>query len=367
MSMTDQEKRKYLVAQLQSQGLSQKDIADFLSLSQSMVSTIIQAAPELVETKRTVRWPSRVSKDDQLSIEAAAFPERKALIRKLGDIARSRAAVAPNKIDCVHVDEHAGGTEFGRRAAGIVASLIVKSKCVSVAWGRTIWGVVDEIGRANHAAKPDLVFIPIAGEPLNSHDRGFSPSVHAEILSESYRCAKISRLSLQGVPARIPSQMNKEASVIRRYVNYCRDYQKIFGNPNEKRPGLIDNVDMILSGIGDAHTSQNDPWYEEFKEMERDANLGKFFQGNIGGVWLPTDKATKEEVERVDQVNKRWLGVQKHNIQKCADRAAENPEKSGVVVLAREKNKADILIRTVGLVNHYIISRDLVKELLIKL
>ena len=120
---------------------------------------------------------------------------------------------------------------------------------------------------------------------------------------------------------------------------------------------------MILTGIGNVDTSQRnigvgtDPWYTETVEAE-EPNVLDLAVGNIGGVWIAKNEISEADKERVAKVNDRWLGAQYDHFKGCALNA--DP---GVVVVAAEPDKADIVLETLHLINVLIVSRQLADEL----
>ena len=69
-------------------------------------------------------------------------------------------------------------------------------------------------------------------------------------------------LSLRGVQARIPRSVATldGEGIARKLVAFSQHYKKIFVGDGDERP-LIENVGMILTGIGDVSTSKDDPWF----------------------------------------------------------------------------------------------------------
>jgi DNA-binding transcriptional regulator LsrR (DeoR family) len=255
---------------------------------------------------------------------------------------------------------------YGANAAEIVAGYIDEANSCSVAWGRTIDATVRPIRRRAKVPGPAKVFMPIAGEPANYEPNGVSPSDAARILAGDWPGSDAP--SLRGGPARIPKSIYEDDTnaIARRMASYSKNYRMIFERPG----GLIENVAMILTGIGDVTTSKrtgepDDPWYRETADAE-DADVLGLTVGNIGGVWIARNGLTKAETDEVEQVNERWLGAQHDDFRRCSLNGGE-AGRPGVVALAVEPEKAAIVLETLYLVNVLIVSRKLADTLARKL
>jgi DNA-binding transcriptional regulator LsrR (DeoR family) len=365
---TDRDRLACTVAYLTSLDKKQEEIRGLLNIkSQSDVSRLLQHAKMRHWVYQEVRW-EKIPLTEKHKIIELAFPEKTNLENKL--IERSRKG--PVQLKSVHVvytgiDQEPGEHEenfrrFGRAAAQYVVDQIAHAKTCAVAWGRTVQSIVDAISSMNNLVhKPDLMFVPISGEPLN-HPNRLSPSMAAQRLSEAFHCK---HLSLRGVPARIPRKLSSasEVKTILDFINEAHDYRRIFGTRSDKTDSVMANIDMIISGLGDIATSENDPWFQETMEMEQLTNLQKIAAGNIGGVWIARNESNKSECDRVEQINRRWLGIQRGHFVDCANRA-RNTDAPGVVVVAIESQKATIVLRAIGMVSHLIISQPLARALL---
>ncbi len=201
-----------------------------------------------------------------------------------------------------------------------------------------------------------LKFVPVAGEPLEIPVGGVSPTRAAQLLAEKFVDDQdTGYYVLNGVASRIPKRMEANANIIREFVSGFKDYGIIFDGDSP----LMANVDMIITGIGNALSSRDDPWFNETKNLEGIDDLEAFAVGNIGGVLLPKDRYNPEHCNRVDEINGRWLGIQKDHFQKAAERAAP-----GVVLVAVEPEKAPIVAQAIGMVNHLIIDQQLANALI---
>ena len=367
MALTHEQIQAVAVATLTARGDSQEKIKQLLGISsQSKVSRLLKNSKNLVEfhVEPVPVWKHTLSNDELSRIEAATFVRRDEFENKIRELARARGQVVPESIKIVHASGARDSDEFGREAARPTARLIERAHYCAVAWGTTLDSLISGLGARRK--RTDLTFVPIAGQPLNSHEPGSSPSGLARRLSEIFGIARKDQLSLHGVPARIPKGMAEEAEIIKGFVDHCDEYQNIFGTRADPDTGLMNKVDMILSGIGDPTSSKKDAWYFDFIKMEGGELPDGTAQGNIGGIWLPMDGANDDQKDTVAEINRRSLGISIEQFRRCATRANDE-NLPGVVVLAKEPAKAEILLSTVGMVNHFILSKELADAALNKL
>lgn len=221
------------------------------------------------------------------------------------------------------------------------------------------------LSRVQSGGGSPFKFIPIAGEPTNHEPNGVAPSDAARRLSLAWPDS--TSLSLRGVPARIPKSVYDQDGA-RELIRYSNHYQRIFGASDPDETPLIAEVPMILTGLGNVGTSErdiagvSDPWYTETVEAEGPDVLD-LAVGNIGGVWIAKNEISNEDKERVAKVNERWLGAQYGDFRGCALNADLQQRSPGVVVVAVEPDKADIVLEALHLINVLIVSRQLADEL----
>ncbi|MBT8098549.1 MAG: hypothetical protein KJO82_02300, partial [Gammaproteobacteria bacterium] len=309
MALTDEQIQAVAVATLSARGDSQEKIRQLLGISsQSKVSRLLKNSKQLVEfrVETTPVWKKKLSDGDLSRIEAATFVRRDEFENKIRELARARGQVVPESIKIVHASGARDSDEFGREAAKPTASLIERAHYCAVAWGTTLDSLISALGAQRK--RSDLTFVPISGQPLNSHEPGSSPSGLARRLSEIFDIPRGDQLSLHGVPARIPKDMAEDAGTIKNFVEHCDEYLEIFGSRDSPDDGLMNKVDMILSGIGDPHSSKADAWYKDFIKMEGGELPDGTAQGNIGGIWLPMDSADDNQKDTVVEINDRSIG-----------------------------------------------------------
>jgi len=367
--------------------LKQDQIAARVGLTQGQVSRLLREAREQKYLREVFRFPPDLPREDRLEIVNSFFLRHgqleDALARRSRELSRRQSGggtpfkqlyvVAAPRIDN-ETDASVRANafrSFGMSAAGIVANYIDEVDMCCVAWGRTIAATVDYMphGGVASADNQKKQFIPIAGEPTNHEPNGVGPSDAARRLSQAWPGS--TSLSLRGVQARIPKQVHDQdgGRAARELIRYSNDYRRIFGAAEIDENTLISEVPMILTGLGNVDTSQRtiagdgaDPWYLETVDAEG-ATVLNLAVGNIGGVWIAKNGIGDEDKELVAKVNERWLGAQYGDFRGCALNADLQQRRPGVVVVAVEPDKADIVLETLHLINVLIASRELANEL----
>jgi DNA-binding transcriptional regulator LsrR (DeoR family) len=368
-------------------GLTQGQIADKAGLGdQATVSRLLKDARNANVLMEVFVFPPDLPQEDRLEIENSFFAEHGKLEEELSkrsrELTRTRS-VGGSPFKRLHVvaapgienEKDASVREnafqsYGMSAAGIVASYIDQVEMCCVAWGRTIAATVRHVPTSKTRTWGKL-FIPIAGEPTNHEPNGVSPSDAARTLSLAWPGS--GSLSLRGVQARIPKSVHErdDGVIARELISYSNSYRQIFGPRSE--PPLISQVPMILTGIGNVDTSERkiegvgpDPWYLETVDAE-EPNVLELTVGNIGGVWIDRENISAEDRDRVSGVNARWLGAQLDAFRGCSLNADLLQGRPGVVVLAVEPDKADIILEALHLINVLIVSRQLADALAYRL
>jgi DNA-binding transcriptional regulator LsrR (DeoR family) len=363
--------------------LTQDQIASRVGLTQVQVSRLLKEAREQKILREVIRFPPDLSPEDHLEVVNSFFPQH-------GQLEEALSAGSKR----LSKKEHGGGApfkklyvvaapgierddprmradavrSFGMSAAGIVASYIDEVETCCVAWGRTIAATVDYMPKSKGGASDKAKrFIPIAGEPTNHEPNGIAPSDAARRLSLAWPGS--TSFSLRGVQARIPKSVDDEdgSAIARKLIGHSNNYRQIFGAPGSDETPLISEVPMIFTGLGNVDTSKrdlagvSDPWYTETVDAEGPDVL-KLAVGNIGGVWIARNEIDNADKDLVAKVNERWLGAQYDHFKGCA--LSADP---GVVVVAVEPDKAEIVLETLHLINVLIVSRQLADALATRL
>lgn len=372
--------------------LTQREIGERANLGgQAQVSRLLTVARERGYLREVFEFPPDLVEDDRQRVKDSFYRRHSELESRLKERARELNAArsdggspfkrlhvvaAPGLDDGDERSRERAFQSFGANAAEIVADYIDGASTCSVAWGRTISTTVRHVRsrQATPVQAADKLFMPIAGEPTNFEPNGVSPSDAAQTLADMWPEAK--HLSLRGVQARIPKSVHEKDTdeIARELISYSRNYRRIFGTVTGAERPLIAQVAMILTGIGDAKTSgrasedptredpdRADPWYRETIEAESPEVLD-LAVGNLGGVWLTRSDAPEEYKLKVEEVNKRWLGAKHDDFKRCSLNA-DMPTRPGVVVVAVEPEKAEIVLEALYLINVLIVSRQLADAL----
>jgi len=367
----------------QDNALKQEAIADRLGLSgQAHVSKLLKQARQMGYLREVFEFPQDVPHDTRREIENSYFGKHSALEAELirrAQIVRDKRSDGSSPFKRLYVcaapgleirdgsaRERAFST-FGANAAEIVASYIDHADTCCVAWGRTLHDTVRHV--RPRTPGPKKTFMPITGEPTNYEPNGISPSDAAQMLAAAWPGSEY--LSLRGVQARIPKSVYERGneSIARELARDSDNYRRIFGHPDNQDRPLITQVAMILTGIGDAQTSGRasgvtgleDPWWLETAKAEG-RDVLSLATGNIGGIWIPRQDATADERDSIEKMNARWLGAEHGHFERCSLRGG-TADRPGVVVVAVEPEKAEIILEALYLMNVLIISRHLADAL----
>jgi len=368
-------------AYLSSHNHTQKEIADFLSLSQPVVSRVVKRAREEGYLKETgpefVR--TNISEQRMLEIQARIAPRK--LANELNEFAIKNdlpfipaVRVFPTPYLSSSKETFTLRTEdFGRVAAGYAAELLLRSRgCVGVSWGTTVANLATGISANCRVAarKPNpIMFVPLCGEPLGLTGTHFSASTLAAKLDGVLNGGTTHSHSLAAVPALIPKTFStNEISIIRKLIGHVEAYKKIFAGASRRNiheEPLIDKLDTILASVGAAETTLG--WGHD--ELGRTAgfnrsDLKELIIGDISGVLIPKPKLRDADKKKLIRIEERWTGIREDHIRNCALRAKRD-KTTGVIVSTIGRNKAAIVLECVkrGLINHLLIDQDLADEL----
>ena len=368
-------------AYLSSLDHKQKDIAEFLGLSQPVVNRLVKKAREDGYLKEFSPEFVRTNISDQRMEEINTRIAPKTLLKKLERFAIKNnlpsipgARLFPTPYLSMSKETFAPRTEdFGRAAAGYAAELLFQSRSgVGVSWGITVANLVTAIrlycSRGTRQRNP-VMFVPLCGEPLGSTSTHFSASTLAAELDGVLNGGRAYSRSLAPVPALIPKTFStEEITIIRKLMGHVEAYKEIFMGTlrdNAQDEPLIDALDTILTSVGAAETTLS--WGPD--ELGRTAGLNradlkKLIVGDISGVLIPKPNLKDEESKELFLIQERWTGVQERHLKNCARKAKEN-KASGVIIATIGANKGEIVLECIkrGLVNHLLIDRDLADKL----
>lgn len=362
---TPRELKAMRVAYLTQQNVPQAEIRRILSIaSQAEVSRLVAMARKNGWFVSVFRPPNDVD-PDEIGTPTYEFLEK--LRYQVDKLSRENSGVPVEEVHVLYsgppdTEYEERLRRFGHLAAERVVTLLSQAGSCAVAWGETIMSLINGIERCSPQQRPEMMFMPLSGEPLNYTDSGVSSSTAAERLTAVFGCDK--KLSLRSVATRVPRELDEYTDVIRKFVKTCEHYDEIFGGDSS----LIANVDAIISGIDDVKSSEDSAYFREAQEAEETntRRLHQFAAGNLRGVWLERDRNDAEQLKEVADVNRRWLGIQRQHFEDCAKRASDRKQKglgAGVLVVAVGEGKAKIVKRAIGMINHLIIDHVLAERI----
>ncbi len=367
--MTEVDPEAEKAALLTSQGLTQKDIANLLDLSQSTVSRrlneardarILESVCRLSKQRRSelmeeIHAPNLAQRLKEMSEGAELIQEL--LIFNSGASGKTRSR-----------QEYERRTErFASQVATYLHNEVFPNiDHMGVTWGHTLRKVVDQLqairGR-RRLKRPS--FVPVCGDPPDvSLDPMRSSSLLVSQLTEAVQGKKPTELSLAGVAACIPGDFEKhEIETIYRFFARISAHGQIIGS--DGRSGLVKDLDSFLTSVGTT-SKIHDPWsYLPHETEEQHKRLKEVTLGNIAGIFLPKPDVTESDREFVCDINDRWTGVREEHLSSCAERARDERRAIGVVVLAFGSEKAAVVAKCIQqrMVSRLLIDQDLAAHL----
>jgi DNA-binding transcriptional regulator LsrR (DeoR family) len=341
---------------LLSQGKSEAEISRLLGQSATTTNRDKARAFEqnLIDSfkKYVCIFPPEFTEKDRYRVINYAFKNYEPVLNFLRGLGKNSSGVELKSLQVLFPGDESLSDEdriklFGKMPGDTLIELIENCSICATVWGRTVKSTINGLEDYKVPNRPEMTVIPVSGEPVNFRDKGLSgtASQSAATLAKLFGC-EAKCLSLQGLPARIPIKFDAQASTIRDFVGVSEAYKNIF----LKNDPLIKKLDAVITGAGDVTSSANDPWFQETQSAEG-YHLGAITVGNIAGVWIENDLSVRDQVEAI---NKRWLGIQREDIMKCAKRASP-----GVIMLAIGRQKAEIVMKSMGMVNHLFIDNTL--------
>ncbi len=256
-------------------------------------------------------------------------------------------------------------TRFGRTASGRLIELIEKSTVVGVAWGRTIKSLAEGIAASRQPINKSrkTVFAAVCAELVSLAQHGYSASRLAGTFDELFNEAPEENPQLTGFPAYVPRHYDENmCRSIWQYISDTPGYHRVFSGPD----ALIGKMDMLISSVG----SSNTPVLGSFEELVqaggmRADDLRQLVVGDLGGILIPKTGLSKSRKTLIDDLNGLWTGIKTEHVRAIADRAFSDPNQSGVVVVAIQKERGDTVFELIcrGLVNELIIDHTAAERL----
>jgi len=366
---------------LAGEGRTQAGIASDLRLSQPAVSRLLSQARKKYLRQEVHFLKEHVTHDTmQRILQRASRSDLGELLNRLAK--QSHQARGPvvrvfpsESLQVGPKDWENRLTSFGRAAAPYIKELLLRATICGISWGQTLGHVVASLhGLAippPRTADP-IEIVPLCGEPLGKAPTSLSSTNLAESLERFLNGKAVSNLSLGMVPAFIPCFPEPEIEVIWKVIRLVKAHELIFGPRQPPQNGaqpLVEKANMILTSVGPAERPLGYGSGELFRtgglELEQ---LRPLLLGDISGICIPKPRLKPEQTKIISNLNSRWTGITRPQLESCARRSATaDPLQGvpGVCVVAIGRNKALFVCEAVklGLVNHLIIDDDLGQEL----
>ncbi len=327
-------------ALLASKGRRQKQIAVDLSISAPTVNRLLAEA-----TRQGILIPRHpqlnVTPDRERELEKQVFGQQ-ALFERLRDLSDNR--LQSMEVYPAANSENALAGVTRSAAYYVVDRIIARPRIVAITWGSTMRALVSEIqGVAKRSSREKLeqcppTFIQVTGDPAAAiADPSLRSATFVSDLNTVFGKQTTSKFSYS-VSASIPRQYRKrsELKIIREFICGTAGYANVFGLNADGSMQLTPEVDTLLTGC--RGKSGHDGWLVECAENLEISpqKLEDITIGNIGGYWLSRDTNSGAENSIVDELNSRWTGIHRRDIETIARRR-------GVILVAAEEHKSEIV------------------------
>jgi hypothetical protein len=364
-------------------GLSQSEIAKRLDMSQGQVSKLIQRAylaGWFIQSKPKFN-SERLAPGEIDDLRKMCYPRWD----ELKDVLKPKKNGEPRVRNIRIIETGSRETEakaydrrleqFGKRAAMRIVELLPRMQSVGISWGKTLRficdNVVQTISEGKSLPDPDkLRFFPVVGESLNRPNSDISASHLAARLHRAIR-AKDDPISFGAVAACIPAKYKPHAKVIRDFFGSDAGFRRVFGAPTvDGRPhgGLVSCADTLILGVGTASMRVSDPYLDDTISLANisRAELDSLSIGNISGYFLERNPLSDEPAERLKDIKNLWTCINDSDIKHCAQRAEDNRNLVGVVVVAIGEAKVEVIRECAhrGMINELIVDQDLADALI---
>lgn len=340
----------------------QVEIAKALEISQPKVSGLVtRARSEGWLQTRFVK--ERLSRKIRELVRQRANRKNEELLRKLKAYHKNIRQVSV--LPCTGSREERE-IEFGLAAAPLVRELLDNAHLVGVTRGPDLRFLLN--GMEKGVLRPITNaprFIPLCGEILSEHIQDDSSAVLVSRLRRLVEKgarpnSELDRLTLIAVPAFIPCYDPEKEAVLRDYVNHIVGYRTVFKGTADT-PAIVEQLDMILTSAGGRHNKPG--WVEEISAatgLSKEVVVECCF-GQMGGATIERKKLSKEQKRLV----RAWTGVQQEHFARCANAAAQDASKVGVVLLNIGLEHVEATLECVkrGFVNHLIVDYEFGEEL----
>lgn len=363
-------------AKLSSEGLSQRRIAKELGCTYVDVNRFLERAK--IKGWLRVVAPEFMVPDRDKGLWEQVYARFFAGTDLLSKLQQHEARETP-RLKKIWIFHGGQDTHFDRTVMPAIEEIFAQASVVGVTWGRRVAGLVDFL-RAHLSApmrkppQPKLEFIPLCGEPIKQeevHLEDSSTALAASLNDIINSDKKKVPPSLRGIPAIIPANFNQdEVKTIQKFMRQFVGYSAIFNHENHK-PGkkgqpLYARIDTILTSVGVALAEDRGHFLRErvlLGDLTEDA-LTELVVGDLGGIIVPKRNLRDSQNEKIARLNDRWTGIKPSFVAKFAGKAA-NSAMPGVVVLATQPNRRDMVLRCIelGYINQLILSREMAQAL----
>jgi DNA-binding transcriptional regulator LsrR (DeoR family) len=257
-------------------------------------------------------------------------------------------------------------------AAGRLRRLLRAPLKVGLAWGAGLHHIVEELQEyvTPGTKASEMVFFPTAGAfPfLTRFDPKLTSTTIAWELAALYGDGKApaDQINLDVVPAYLPAEFEEHEPLLRDLFSRYSAFRRVYGH--EGSPGLLDEADCIVTGVGDMPTSPDSgsPSLRARLEIEGLAitDLASLAVGDIAGILLPHDALSATRRSRLEKINGRFVGPAGRHLQACVRRALK-ADKPGVIALAHGAAKAAAVKKAIemGLISEVCVDDELAREL----
>jgi len=374
----------YKAAYLATKGHTQEEIGHQLGIAQPTAHRRLREARELKLIGRSVPpWTGTT----------VALREVEELLTPVEDVSSRLAALSdrPERLLEVRILENPHRTgetehrEFARRAARyLLDDLLRPNDKIGCAWGGLLLSVAEEVERLRDRPPSqwrDLAFMPICGDTPEVFRTPMRSAANiAAHFDRALTGSTDSEYTFSSVVGCIPREFTgARAQTLREFFQTIPGYRKVFGvdpkllpkgRPQKSRgrrparvdeEGMIAQLDGVLTSLGTNEVDNR--WLVAAATAARvkPSELGSACPGNVGGIFLSHPHPTAAQKKIVNSVNARWTGVSLEHLELCAERAARDPNRLGVTVMAcRGEGQALIAIECVriGLVSRLLLDRN---------
>ena len=274
---------------------------------------------------------------------------------------------------------------FFDHVAQIVRDLLQDVKLCGVAWGATLFHVVEALTRSaqiRHEKYAHFRAIPLIGEARDRVLNRYSSTSLAEVMQTALRGTPPAEpISLNYVHAFISEQLEtRRGGMDEAYEDFREDgaFGEIFPSRldtkiRENSKALVLKLQALLTSV----SAEESPWGVGDPEVPRlharvprdeESLLNRVREvaiADIGGVLLPQGTLDKPGQRKLSELQRRWTGITPDQLCQTARRAAQPGSGPGVICIAfgPHKVKACASALQAGYINHLVVGERLASAL----